>query len=71
MKNIIINKETAEIRYYPNLYQPPHPPILGDFIKLRDTPRPPAPIISGHLFFNILLDNRTTPVIGGALIEEH
>jgi hypothetical protein len=33
---------------------PPDPPILGDFLKLEDTPRPPAGSIL-HLFFSGLL----------------
>ena len=30
---------------------PPYPPILGDFLNLGDTPRPPATSVL-HLFFS-------------------
>jgi hypothetical protein len=44
--------ETAKILSINPLY----PPILGDFLRLGDTPRPPAGCIL-HLFFSGLLEN--------------
>ena len=43
----LIKRETAEILSINPLY----PPVLGDFISLGDTPRPPAGSIL-HLFFS-------------------
>ena len=34
----------------------PYPTILGDFLRLGDTPRPPAPLLSEHLFLSGLIN---------------
>jgi hypothetical protein len=48
--DLAANNETAELVSLNPLY----PPILGGFLKLEDTPRPPAGSIL-HLFFSGLI----------------
>jgi hypothetical protein len=46
-----MTKERASDNEEIVLINPLYPPILGDFLKLGDTPRPPAGSIL-HLFFS-------------------